>query len=63
MGVIGFLVILLAVLAFTPWVIMLLVGALWHEFGILQPISFWQSVLISIALSVIGSFFRNAPSS
>lgn len=35
------------------WVLMLLVGALWHEFGWLQPIGYWPSVGIAFCLSFI----------
>lgn len=43
------------------WVLMLLIGALWHEFGWLQPIGYWPSVGIAAALSFVGNmiFGRN----
>jgi hypothetical protein len=58
----GIIVAIAVALAFSPWLIMLLVGALWHEFGWLQPISFWQAALIALVLSVIGSFFKSKSS-
>lgn len=33
---------------------MLLCGALWHEFGWLQPIGYWPSVGIALCLSILG---------
>lgn len=33
------------------WLLMLLIGALWHEFGWLEPIGYWPSVGIAFLLS------------
>lgn len=48
-----------AALASSGWIIMLLAGALWHAVGIGKPIGFGAAVIVSLALSVIGSFFRS----
>lgn len=45
-------------LAFTPWLLMLVIGALYHQFGFWQPIGFWGAVLVTLALGIVGSFFR-----
>lgn len=47
------------------WILMLLVGALWHEFGWLEPIGYWPSVGIAFCLSFVGSmiFGRGSSSS
>lgn len=50
-----FAVIALSVLGafFTGWILMLLVGALWHEFGWLEPIGYWPAVGISFLFHIL----------
>lgn len=49
--------------AFSGWLLMLVFGALGHAFGVEAFfISFWQSVLLVAALSLVGSFFRGTSS-
>lgn len=37
------------------WLFMLVIGALFHEFGILQPVGYWPALGISLGLLVIFS--------
>lgn len=56
----AFFLAVLGVLVTVPlymWVIMLLVGALWHEFGWWEPISFVQALPLAFVLIVIKSVF------
>lgn len=62
-GALAAVVILVAVvglLAFQTWMVMLASGALGHVFGISSLfISLWQSLIVTVALNVIGSFFKS----
>jgi len=51
-------VFVLAVLAFTPWIIMLVWGGLASAFGF-STISFWTAVLVTIALTIVCAFFKS----
>lgn len=42
------------------WVLMLLIGALWHEFGWLQPVGYWPCVGISFCVSFLVNMLRRA---
>lgn len=47
-------------LALSGWIVMILAGALHAEVSASIPaISFWGAVLVVLALSVVGSFFRS----
>lgn len=34
-------------LALQNWALMLLIGVLWHTFGVLEPIGYWETMPIS----------------
>ena len=40
------------------FLVMLLCGALWHTFNILEPIGFLPSLGIGVLLALIGALFR-----
>lgn len=53
-----FAVLIALTVAFNAWVIMVLWGALASVFGF-ATIGFGTAVLVSLALTVVGSFFKN----
>lgn len=56
--VIGAALLIVGSLALTPWIIMLLIGAMHHEFGFWQPIGFWGAVLLTLAFSLVSGLLR-----
>lgn len=53
------IVIVVGSIALSAWIIMLLWGALAHAFDF-STISFKVAVLVSLALSLVGSFFKSS---
>jgi len=49
---------ILAGVAFMGWVLMMLVGAVYHEFGLLRPIGFLPSTGIAAGLYALASLLR-----
>jgi len=48
----------IGVFSLTPWILMLVLGALAHMFAApTLAVGFWACVLIAILLSIIGGFF------
>lgn len=47
--------ILAAVAAFYSWIIMLLIGVIWHTFDVLKPIGFWQAVPFGVLFAILSS--------
>ncbi len=60
MTFLAFLVVVALLLSISPWIIMLVVGGLYHEFGFWQPISFGQAILISVALGIVSRIFKSS---
>lgn len=54
---IGIAVSAIAALMF-GWYLMLLLGALWHEFGWLRPLAYWPCVGIAFLTSLIVNALR-----
>lgn len=57
-GVLLVIVALLASFALAGWVIMLLCGVLYAEFGVLKPIGFWISTGLGALLLLLAAFLR-----
>lgn len=58
--VIGFALGIFVALTIWAWVVMVFVGALWHEFEILEPISFRQSYLPAAILCTLTAAFGSS---
>ena len=35
------------------WFLMVLVGVVWHEFGVLRPIGFWLSCVLALLVRMV----------
>lgn len=58
-GLLGFIALIVVMLGAFSWLVMLALGALGHIFSIeLFYISYASAVIVTICLSIIGSFFR-----
>jgi hypothetical protein len=59
----GFIALIIAGNALGGFVVMLLAGALYNEFGWLAPIGYWASVAIYFGLSLFAGFFKRTKDS